>query len=149
MSFSLSCLSDKQLKSFKKAHAHYAKSSTRALEPEDLPKALKMVGIRPTDDEVKEMLDEIGDAPIDLIEFTICIYYFLRAADSQEELINAFKIFDVDKTGKLPASRIREILSSLKHPVSQPLIDELINQLNKDGSNMIDYAEMIRLMRPN
>lgn len=149
MSVPCECLSDKQIKSFKKAFTHYAKNTGGILDPDDFPKALKMVGIRPTDDEIKEMLEEVGEAQIDIVEFIICIYYFLRAADTQEELINAFKIFDTEKKGKLPVARIREILSSLKHPVSQPLIDELVSQLNKDGSNMIDYAEMIRLMRPN
>jgi calmodulin len=149
MSVPCECLSDKQLKSFKKAFMHYAKKTDGILKNEDFPKALKMVGIRPTDEEIEEMLDEIGDIPIDIVEFIICIYYFLRAADTQEELINAFKIFDTEKKGKLSVARIRDILTSLKHPVSQPLIDELVNQLNKDGSNMIDYAEMIRLMRPN
>ena len=144
------CLTDQQLRSFKKAFMHYAKNTNKILTPEDLPKALKMVGIRPTEQEIAEMLDEIGpDAPIDIVEFVICIYYFLRAADTQEELIDAFKIFDTKKTGKLPVATIQQILSSLKHPVSQPLIDELIGQLNKDGSNMINYADMIRLMRPN
>ena len=145
-----SCLTDQQLKSFKKAFMHFAKNQEHLLTPEDLPKAFKMCGLRPTDDEIKEMLEEIGEEnPIDIVEFIICIYYFLRSADTQEELIDAFKIFDTKKTGKLPEGTIRQILSSLKHPVSPQLIDELINQLNKDGSNMIDYADMIRLMRPN
>ena len=143
------CLSDQQLKSFKKAFMHYAKNPEHTLSKEDFPKAFKMIGLRPTDAEIQEMLDEIGDdQPIDIVEFVISIYYFLRAADTQEELIDAFKIFDTKKTGKLPVATIQQILSSLKHPVSQPLIDELIGQLNKDGSNMIDYADMIRLMRP-
>ncbi|EAY00901.1 EF hand family protein [Trichomonas vaginalis G3] len=144
------CLTNNQLKSFKKAFNHYSRQNNGILKPEDLPKALKMVGIRPTDEEIQEMIEEIGtDNPIDIVEFTICIYYFLRAADTQEELINAFKIFDKKKQGKLPTATIQQILTSLKHPVSQPLIQELISQLDKDGSHMIDYAEMIRLMRPN
>lgn len=150
MSVVCSCLSDNQLKSFKKAFTHYSRQNNGILKPEDLQKALKMVGIRPTEEEITEMRNEIGpDTPIDIVEFVICIYYFLRAADTQEELINAFKIFDKKKEGKLPTATIQQILSSLKHPVSQPLIQEMITQLDKDGSHMIDYAEMIRLMRPN
>ena len=96
------------------------------------------------------MLEEIGDEnDIDLIEFTICIYYFLRAADSQEELINAFKIFDKKDTGKLPVDQIKEILGSLKHPVSSALINEVLKQVPPDKNNMVNYADMIRLMRPN
>lgn len=144
------CISDKQLKNFNKAFNHYAKHNNDVLRPEDLSKAFKMIGIRPTQEELDDMLNEIGaDQPIDFIEFVICIYYFLRAADTQEELINAFKIFDTKKEGKLPVATITSILTSLKHPVSQALIDELIAQLDTDKSHMIDYAQMIRLMRPN
>ena len=144
----LSCISDDQLRSFKKTFNHFAKKGE--MKPEDLPNAFKMLGIKPTDDEIREMLEEIGnETPIDLIEFTICVYYFLRGADSQEELINAFKIFDKKNEGKLPAATITKILTSLKHPVSQQLIDDTLKQLDTDGKHMIDYAEMIRMMRPN
>lgn len=143
------CLTDRQLISFQKAFNHYADSGTFSISKEDFPKALKMVGIRPSESEIREMIDEIGEEnPIDLCEFIICIYYYLRGADTQEELIKAFKIFDTKNEGKLPSTTITQILLSLKHPVSKTLINELISQLN-DGSNMIDYAKMICLMRPN
>ena len=99
---------------------------------------------------IQQVKKEIGDEnDIDLIEFTICIYYFLRAADSQEELINAFKIFDKDQTGKLPVNQVKEILASLKHPVSTSLVNEVLKQVPADRNNMVNYADMIRLMRPN
>ena len=141
-------LSDKQLKSYKKVFNEFA--SNNILKKEDLPKAFAKVGIRPTKEEITDMLEEIGDEnDIDLIEFTICIYYFLRAADSQEELINAFKIFDKDQTGKLPVNQVKEILASLKHPVSTSLVNEVLKQVPADRNNMVNYADMIRLMRPN
>ena len=144
------CFTDQQLKNFTKVFRQFSKSGGGVITPEDFPKALKKIGIRATADEIQEMLNEIGEEnPIDVIEFIISAYYFLRAADSQDELIRAFQIFDTKNTGKIPANTIYQILSNLKHPIEKPVIDEIIGQLDQDGSHMIDYAQMIRMMRPN
>ena len=145
----LECLSDQQIKNYNKAFISYADKNTGTIKPGDFEKVLRKIGIRPTKEEISDMLNEIGeDNPIDFVEILISIYYYLRAADTQEELIKAFKIFDTKGNGKISIKTINHILSNLKHPVSQEVIDQVVNDLDKDGSHMIDYAEMIKLLHP-
>ena len=74
------------------------------------------------------------------------IYYFLRGADTREELIKAFAVFDKDKDGLIDVQTAKDILTNLKHPVPEEQVDELMKKLDQNGK--IDYAQMICELRP-
>lgn len=142
------CFSDDQLRSFRRAFNHFDRKKNDNMDFDDLPKALKLVGIIPTRDELQSMKQDVGDSPLDLLEFISLIYYFLRGADTKEELIRAFSVFDEDHDGKIPVNEATQILSNLKHPVPQEQINEIMQTLDKNDDHLIDYARMIEILRP-
>lgn len=142
------CFSDDQLRSFRRAFNHFDRKKNDNMDFDDLPKALKLVGIIPTPDELQSMKQDVGDSPLDLLEFISLIYYFLRGADTKEELIRAFSVFDEDHDGKIPVNEATQILSNLKHPVPQEQINEIMQTLDKNDDHLIDYARMIEILRP-
>lgn len=142
------CFTDDQLRSFRRAFKHFEQNKSGIINFEDLPKALKLVGISPTQEELKGMKTDLGDSQLDLLEFISLIYYFLRGADTREELIRAFSVFDKDHDGKIPIDEAKQILANLKHPVPNEQIEEVMIQLNNGNDNLIDYAQMIKLLRP-
>jgi Ca2+-binding EF-hand superfamily protein len=142
------CLTDDQLKSFKRAFDHRDKDQDGHVNRDEFKAALKLVGIIPTDDEFRAMLEDIGKESIDLLDFVSVIYYFLRGADSREELIRAFAVFDKAGDGKIPVETAVQILTNLKHPVPREQVDELMQKLDHGNSGKVDYAAMIRELRP-
>lgn len=140
------CLSDEQLRSFKRAFDHYDKDKDGSIDANDFKSALKMVGIIPTSDELEAMLQDINNEKITLVDFVAVIYYFLRGADTREELIKAFAVFDKDKDGLIDVQTAKDILTNLKHPVPEEQVDELMKKLDQNGK--IDYAQMICELRP-
>jgi Ca2+-binding EF-hand superfamily protein len=86
----------------------------------------------------------------DLLDFTtvvIIIYYFLRGADTTEELVRAFAVFDDDRDGLIPTEVARQVLTNLKHPIPPEHVDELLARLRSSG-DQIKYADMITQLRP-
>ena len=140
------CLSDDQLRSFRRAFEHYDKDKDGKVDIEGFRKALEMVGIMPTRDEFEAMCNDVGSDTITLVDFIAVIYYFLRGADTQEELIKAFSVFDKDNDGLIDVDTAREILGNLKHPVPENQVQDLMQKLGRGGQ--VDYAEMIRELRP-
>ena len=139
-------LSREQLRSFKRAFDHCDKNNDGQLTHEEFISALRMVGIVPTQEELRAMLTEINNDDVSISDFILVSYYFLRGADTRDELIRAFAVFDEDNDGKIDVETIRNILANLRHPVPKEQIDEIVAKLEKDGA--IDYAEMIRELRP-
>ena len=90
-------------------------------------------------------LDE-NNPVFDFPGFVSIIYFFLRATDTQEELIRAFASFDADHDGKIPTDLMSDILTNLKHPIPKEKADELLQQFN-DDNGLVDYKQFIKRVR--
>jgi Ca2+-binding EF-hand superfamily protein len=117
--------------------------SEQILQPRDFPRALKLVGIFPTDEEVDEMLDDINNNVIRISDFVASSYLFLRGRETKKELIRAFAVYDDDGDGKIPVALAARILKSLKWPVPDSQIEKMMSSLDSEGRGLIDYSEMI------
>lgn len=142
-----SSITDDQLRSFQKAFQRYDKDKDDLIDTEEVKKALRALGIVPTDEEFEAMQYDLHEK-VDVSSFIAVVYYFLRGADSQEELIRAFAVFDNDHDGKIPVDTAIQILTNLKHPVPRDMVDQIMAELNTNGDDLIDYSEMIRKLRP-
>jgi Ca2+-binding EF-hand superfamily protein len=138
---------DNQFKAFKQSFDHYDKNKVGKLAKKDeFRRALKALGIAPTPEEFTAMCNSTPGPTIDLVDFIATIYYFLRGADTADELTRAFTVFDPDGQGLIPIERARDILAHLKHPVTPEQANELLGRLDRDG--YIDYDQMIHELRP-
>jgi Ca2+-binding EF-hand superfamily protein len=142
----LSCFTDNELRAFRRAFSMVQPNDTGQLTSEHLPIALANAGIVPTRQELAEMLNEIGTDQIDLPNFLTVIYYFLREADTPEELQSAFDAFDENRDGRIPTPVVGEILSHLSHPIPQERIDALLPGLDDGGE--IAISALVAALRP-
>jgi Ca2+-binding EF-hand superfamily protein len=76
------------------------------------------------------------------------LYFFLRGAESADDLSRAFIVFDDDHTGMIPITKATQILQHLKHPLPDDQITDLTSRLDPRGEGSIDYREMIRRLLP-
>jgi calmodulin len=141
------CLTDEQLRRFKSVFIHHAGSDGQTVPRNIFPQALRDVGIVPTREELDAMLQDIHEDSLDLIDFVILIYYFLRGADTTEEVIRAFAVFDRDGDGLIPVDTAKEVLLHLKHPVQEDRVNQVLAALRRDDE-LIEYAKMIAELRP-
>jgi Ca2+-binding EF-hand superfamily protein len=147
MSIACPTLTDQQLTTFKSTFIHYAGSDGKTIPRSTFSNALRSIGIVPTREELNSMLQDIRGDSLDFIDFVILIYYFLRGADTTEEVIRAFAVFDEDKDGLISIETAKQVLINLKHPVPEDKVDQILRTLHRDDE-LIDYAKMIAELRP-
>ena len=140
------CLTDGQLRAFKRAFEELDESKSGYIDAEGFKKALRKVGINPTNEEFTAMLQDIDNEKISLTDFVSVIYYFLRGADTKEELYRAFAVFDKDGFGTIPRDDVIQILTNLKHPISLEHAEPIVEKLAVDG--MVKYTELIDALKP-
>jgi Ca2+-binding EF-hand superfamily protein len=58
--------------------------------------------------------------------------------DPHQELLAAFKVFDVDKSGSISPIELRQVLMSHGDVYTDEEIDEMIRQADLDGNGSID-----------
>ncbi|KAM0332608.1 hypothetical protein ACHAQA_002892 [Verticillium albo-atrum] len=113
---------------------------------------MNSLGLKPSLDEVKEMIQEIdtdGDGRIDFDEFLEIMAAPARPVGSTEdELVAAFEVFDKDGSGSVSSSELRSVLISLGQKHTDDEIDEMVKHADLDGNGSIDYHEFVQLMAP-
>jgi len=73
---------------------------------------LQKLGLNPTDEELQEIINEIDkdkDGTIDYSEFLRLMSTKLKDAQTEEELLEAFKVFDTKNKQRFGEAELREI----------------------------------------
>mmetsp|Transcript_3482 Transcript_3482/g.533 ORF Transcript_3482/g.533 Transcript_3482/m.533 type:complete len:81 (-) Transcript_3482:214-456(-) len=71
-------------------------------------------------------IDADGNGLIDFDEFCKLMAKKMKDTDTEEELIEAFKVFDRDNNGKIDADELRFGMIHLGAKLSPELVDEII-----------------------
>ncbi|KAK3092811.1 hypothetical protein FSP39_007470, partial [Pinctada imbricata] len=80
-----------------------------------------------------------GNGEIDFPEFLTMMAKKMKALDVEDEIREAFKVFDRENKGYITASELRHIMTNLGEKLSDADVDEMINEVDVDGDGQIDY----------
>ena len=80
----------------------------------ELGTVMRSLGQNPAEYELQDMINEIdGNGTIDFPDFLRMIVGKIRDTDAEEELKEAFKIFDREGSGYIYAAELRHIMTNL------------------------------------
>jgi calmodulin len=66
--------------------------------------------------------------------------------DIEDELVEAFKIFDKDSEGKISTEEFRHIMLTLGERLTEDEVDEMIKEADPKGEGFIDYHEFSKII---
>merc|ERR1740139_1540782 len=69
----------------------------------------------------------------------------MKDTDTEEELIEAFKVFDRDGNGFISAAELRHVMTNLGEKLTDEEVDEMIREADVDGDGQINYEEFTTL----
>ena len=100
--------------------------------------------------ELQEMFNEVdadGNGTIDKDEFLQMMARKIKEKDSEEELIMAFRVFDIESNGYITVGQLRQILSNIcdfEESITEDEVEELITEVDEEGQ--INYEEFVKTM---
>lgn len=80
-----------------------------------------------------------GNGEIDFQEFLLMMAKKMNAVDSEQEIREAFKVFDKEGTGSISSAYLRHIMTTMGDRLSDDEVDEMIQEADIDGDGDIDY----------
>ncbi|CAD7922308.1 unnamed protein product [Amoebophrya sp. A25] len=139
-----------QIEEFKEAFALFDKDNSGTITADELGVIMKSLGKNPTDDELDAMIaevDEDGSGEIEFPEFLALMSKKLQAADSIEEMREAFLVFDRDKSGSVTAAELKHVMNNLGEIVTDDEVEEMIREADEDGDGELSFDDFLQFIR--
>ena len=134
---------------YRNAFNMFDKKKDGVITLKELSNVLRSLNLDPTEEEIKEMIDEVdldGNGEIDFEEFVTLMNRRSKETDLEEEILNAFKVFDKEGNGLVSITELRHIMTELEDGFTEEEIDDLLLESDDDGDGFISYAEFIKNM---
>lgn len=120
---------------------------------------MRSLGQNPSESELQDMINEVdadNNGTIDfpgrlarrfwahcrltdvMPEFLTMMARKMKDTDSEEEIREAFKVFDRDNNGFISAAELRHVMTSIGEKLTDDEVDEMIREADQDGDGRID-----------
>ena len=138
-----------RLKEYRDAFDMFDRDRDGSITSKELSNVLKNLIRDISDTEIKQIIQEVdidGNGIIDFDEFVFMMNRRNKETDAEEEVINAFRVFDSDCDGVISSTELRHIMTSLGDKLNDEEVDEMIRQADIDNNGFINYEEFVRMM---
>lgn len=96
------------------------------LKPEQLQEAI-------------EAVDSDGSGWIDFDEFLALMAKKTKEAEDEQELREAFRVFDKNNKGVIETGDLKVIFKALDPDMPDEEVEQIINEVDEDGSGTVDF----------
>eukprot|EP00931_Biecheleriopsis_adriatica_P109330 TRINITY_DN8358_c0_g1_i3.p1 TRINITY_DN8358_c0_g1~~TRINITY_DN8358_c0_g1_i3.p1 ORF type:complete len:169 (-),score=56.38 TRINITY_DN8358_c0_g1_i3:104-610(-) len=143
---------DSELKEFCWAFKLYDVLEDGIIDTRQIRKALAWLGEEPNDKTFLQVMNDVDShakGVMDFQRFVRLMAKFDRSMITEDELVNAFKIFDKDKSGTIDAIELQDVLCKLGCEVTPLEAEEMIQAADDDGSGEASYSEFVKKIIEN
>ena len=145
----VSKLSADQIAGFKESFDIFDTDHDGSISVSELKSVMVSLGLTPTDEEVMDLMREVDLDGNNKIEFNEFVALMSKQQDdshnSEQELIDAFRVFDKNGDGLISKSELKGVLASLGEDISEEELDAMIDEVS-DGTGQINIDQFAALM---
>ena len=142
-------LTEEEIAEFKEAFSLFDKDGSGTITTKELGSVMTSLGQNPTEAELQDMINEVdvdGDGTIDFKEFLLMMVDRFKDANAEEDVKEAFRVFDRDGNGFISADELRYVMTNLGEKLSDEEVMEMIREADIDGDDQINYEEFVTMM---
>lgn len=119
---------------------------------EELRDSLVNMGMEIPEKELADMIQRIdvnGDGCVDMEEFGELYESIMEERDEEEDMLEAFNVFDQNRDGFISVDELRTVLASLGLHQGRSLEEcrKMIVKVDIDGDGMVNFKEFRQMMK--
>ncbi|KAL5240837.1 hypothetical protein ACI65C_008247 [Semiaphis heraclei] len=143
---------DQKVAIMRKAFQMFDTSKSGFIDTLKISTILNTMGQLFDDSELNELIEEVDPEATGKVNFDgFCeiAAHFLEEDDAeamQEELKEAFRLYDREGNGYITTATLREILAALDDKLGPEDLDGIIAEIDTDGSGTVDFDEFMEMM---
>lgn len=142
-------LSPRELLEFERGFAILDLEKDGSVTVKELHYFMTTLGKNPTDSELMAMINAVdtdGNGSIEFPEFLNAMSAKMCSSPKDEELREAFHIFDRDNTGYIGVDQIRLVMLDLNTKVAEEELEDMVREGDIDGDGYLSYEEFVEMM---
>ncbi len=127
----------------------FDKNKDGSITTNELGDVLRALGANPSRENLQEMIDEMdedGSGKIEFREFLNIFAKKMKEPETEDDFIEAFKIFDTDGNGLISGKELKQVMNTLGEDLTDEEADDLIRDNDMDNDGYINYHEFVRIM---
>jgi len=139
-------LTDEQKEEYTECFKLFDKDEDGKIDASELVSVVRALGLNPSEPQAEEMVKKV--APKGGLIGPEAVHKVMDGHgivnDSEDAIVAAFKIFDNQGNGKIMASELKGIYSSMGEAFNEEEVAQLDNILDPDDKGLVDYAEFTK-----
>ena len=142
-------LSEEKIAELRSAFQLFDKDNDGKITTFELGDILRKLQYEPTEEDLKNMIsyvDTSKDGSIDFAEFLELMCSKMSDHDTEEEMLEAFRIFDRDSNGYVTRLDFKAIMKHLGENIMEDELDELMKDNDEDQDGQLNYEECKQMM---
>ena len=107
------------------------------------------IGKNPSEEKLTKMTQDVdldGSGTINFKEFLYLMAKIMNDDETEELLIEAFKVFDKDGNGFITSHELRNIMIHLEEDLTPVEIEEMVREADINNDGTIDLEEFVKMM---
>jgi len=139
-------LTENEIAELKEAFTMFDRENTGKINQKQMDIIMRNLGQNDNEDTVNEMFDantSNDNKTIDFAEFLNTISQKMQDNGTEDEIREAFKIFDKDETGFISTTELRDIMTNMGQKLTVEEVNEMIRESNPDDDGKINYNEFV------
>ena len=139
----LDSLTSEDLQILQEAFTVYDKNNDGTITTKELSTVMRSLGQNPTDAEVQDIINEVdvdGSGSMEFPEFCVMMVKKMAESDTENEVREAYRVFDKDRDGFISRDELRMIFAALPERLSAEEIEEMLEAADEDGNGSINIT---------
>ncbi|GMH28495.1 hypothetical protein Nepgr_030338 [Nepenthes gracilis] len=113
---------------------------------EDLGKLIR--SLSPNIEDIFAEADADGNGAVFFSEFLTAMARKVKEADAEEQLEEAFKVFDKDQNGYISPNELRHVMINMGERLTDEEVEQMIKEADLDGDGLVNYNDFVSMMMP-
>jgi len=142
-------VSDEIKEEYEEVFKLFDKDEDGKIESAEIASIVRALGLNPSEEQVQALIKKVdpkgtGQIGVDAV-FTAMDGHGIEN-DSEEKILESFKIFDNQGNGKISATELLGIMKNMGEPFTDEEGDQFMALVDTDSSGDVNYEEWMKTM---
>ena len=145
-------LTIQQIEQYECAFKLFDKNGNGKISAHELSAVLKCLNHDASDHEISDMINEVNGletGEISLESFLRLMESKLENIDYEDELREAFRVFDNNNSGYISSARLKHVMECLGEDITAKDAEDMIKEADVDKDGLVNFEDFVKMMKNN